>query len=62
MRLPLIRVLDRLIGPDDMVAVMGPEMSPSEMKFGRKATIISNIMQSDWAWARRGRTERRDQK
>ena len=62
MRLPLIRVLDRLIGADDMVAVMGPEMSPSEMKFGRKATIISNIMQSDWAWARRGRTERRDQK
>jgi len=62
LRLPLIKVLDRLIGPDDMVAVMGPEMSPSEMKFGRKATVISNIMQSDWAWARRGRTERRDQK
>jgi VWFA-related protein len=62
MRLPLIRVLDRVIGPDDMVAVMTPEMSPSQMKFGRKATVISNIMQSDWTWARQGRTERRDQK
>ncbi len=62
MRLPLIKVLDRVIAPDDMVAVMTPEMSPSEMKFGRKPTVISNIMQSDWAWARRGRTERRDQK
>ena len=45
-----------------MVAVMTPEMSPSEMTFGRKATVISNIMQSDWSWTRRGRTERRDQK
>jgi VWFA-related protein len=62
MRLPLIKVLDRIIAADDMVAVMTPEMSPSEMTFGRKATVISNIMQSDWAWTRRGRTERRDQK
>jgi VWFA-related protein len=62
MRLPLIKLLDRVIGPNDMVAVMTPEMSASEMSFGRKATIISNIMQSDWAWARRGRSERRDQK
>jgi VWFA-related protein len=62
MRLPLIKVLDRIIAADDMVAVMTPEMSPSEMTFGRKATVISNIMQSDWTWARRGRTERRDQK
>ena len=62
LRLPLVKLLDRIIGPDDMVAVMTPEMSPSEMKFGRKPTVISNIMQSDWAWARRGRTERRDQK
>jgi VWFA-related protein len=62
MRLPLIKVLDRVIGADDMVAVMTPEMSPSEMKFGRKPAVISNIMQSDWAWARGGRTERRDQK
>ena len=62
MRLPLIKILDRVIGPDDMVAVMTPEMSPSEMKFGRKPAVISNIMQSDWAWARGGRTERRDQK
>jgi VWFA-related protein len=62
MRLPLVRLLDRVIGSDDMVAVMTPEMSPSEMKFGRKAAVISNIMQSDWAWARGGRLERRDQK
>ena len=45
-----------------MVAVMTPEMSAKDMTFGRKPVVISNIMQSDWAWARRGRSERRDQK
>lgn len=61
-RLPLIKLLDRVIASDDLVAVMTPEMSPSDMKFGRKAAVISNVMQSDWAWARGGRPERRDQK
>ena len=62
LRLPLIRFLDRVIAPDDTVAVMTPEMSAREITFGRKATLISNIMQSDWAWARRGRADRRDPK
>jgi VWFA-related protein len=62
LRLPLIKFLDRVIGQDDQVAVMTPEMSARDMSFGRKSVVISNIMQSDWAWARRGRTERRDQK
>jgi VWFA-related protein len=62
MRLPLIKFLDRVIGADDTVAVMTPEMSAKEMTFGRKATVISNIMQGDWAWGRRGRSDRRDQK
>ena len=29
MRLPLVRFLDRVLGPDDLVAVMTPEMSAS---------------------------------
>ena len=51
MRLPLIKFLDRVLGPDDMVAVMTPEMSAKEMTFGRKTTVISNILQREWAWA-----------
>jgi VWFA-related protein len=62
LRIPLIRFLDRLIGPDDLVAVMTPEMSAGEMVFGRKGVVISNIMQSDWAWARRGRIDGTDPK
>jgi hypothetical protein len=39
MRVPLIKFLDRVIGQDDMVAVMTPEMSAKEMTFGRKTTV-----------------------
>src|SRR4030095_3215630 len=55
MRLPLIKFLDRLLGPDDMVALMTPEMGASEIALGRKTTVISNIMQAQWMWGRRGR-------
>ncbi|MBM3818618.1 MAG: VWA domain-containing protein [Acidimicrobiia bacterium] len=53
MRLPLVRFLDRLLGQDDMVALMTPEMSANDLTFGRKTTVISNIMQNEWTWGRR---------
>jgi VWFA-related protein len=56
MRLPLIKFLDRLLGPDDLVALMTPEMDASQIALGRKTTVISNVMQAEWAWGRRGRT------
>jgi VWFA-related protein len=62
LRLPLIRFLDRVIGADDMVALMTPEMAAGELAFGRKGIIISNIMQGEWSWARHGRLERQDPK
>src|SRR5688572_12048471 len=55
MRLPLVRFLDRVLGQDDLVAVMTPEMAATDITFGRKTTIISNIMQQEWTWGRRGR-------
>jgi VWFA-related protein len=55
MRLPLIKFLDRLLGPDDMVALMTPEMGATEITLGRKTTVISNIMQAQWMWGRKGR-------
>lgn len=62
MRLPLVRFLDRVLGPDDLVAVMTPEMAASDITFGRKTTVISNIMQNQWTWGRRGRLNDRDPK
>ncbi|MGH9346129.1 MAG: VWA domain-containing protein, partial [Vicinamibacterales bacterium] len=53
MRVPLARFLDRVIGQDDLVAVMTPEMATSSLAFGRKTTLISKMMEDDWAWGRR---------
>lgn len=53
MRVPLARFLDRAIGPDDLVAVMTPEMSARNITFGRKTQVISSMMQADWNWGRR---------
>ena len=61
LRLPLTRLLDRMLGPDDLVALMTPEMAASDITFARKTTIISNIMQEEW-WGRRGRLNDRDPK
>jgi VWFA-related protein len=62
MRLPLVKFLDRLVGPDDLVALMTPEMGASEITLGRKTTVISNIMQAQWMWGRRGRVGDNDPK
>ncbi len=43
-RKPLIDALDRVIGQDDLVAVMTPEMSPTDMAFARKTTTIEGFL------------------
>src|SRR5580698_8256951 len=37
-RKPLVDALDRLIGPDDLAAVMTPQMSAKDITFARKTT------------------------
>ena len=54
MRQPLVQFLDKVLGPDDLVAVMTPEMGASDIAFGRKTTVISTMMQTEW-WGRRAR-------
>jgi len=50
MREPLTEALDRMIGPDDLVAVMTPEMSPRDLAFARKATTIAGFLARHWNW------------
>jgi VWFA-related protein len=54
-RKPLIDALDRVIGQDDLVAVMTPEMSPTDMAFARKTTTIEGILTRYWHWGERDR-------
>jgi len=49
MRLPLIKFLDRLLGPDDMVALMTPEMGASDITLGRKTTGANQVFGLDMA-------------
>ncbi len=54
-RQQLVRALDRLIGPDDLIAVMTPEMSATDLAFGRKTTSIEGMLTRFWHWGERGR-------
>ena len=54
-RKPLVDALDRLIGRDDLVAVMTPEMSASDITFARKTTTIDGFLTRYWHWGERGR-------
>jgi VWFA-related protein len=55
MRLPLIKLLDGIIGQDDLVAVMTPEMSAGDLTFARRTTTIEGMLTRYWYWGRRER-------
>ena len=50
---PLIRLIDRILGPDDLVGVMTPAMSASQIAFGRKTQVIESSLRANWAWGTR---------
>lgn len=54
-RRPLVDALDKLIGPDDLVAVMTPEMSATDITFARKTTTIDGFLTRYWSWGERSR-------
>jgi VWFA-related protein len=60
-RQPLVRFLERVLGPDDLVALMTPEMGASDIALGRKTNVISNILEDEW-WGRRAQLTAKDPK
>jgi VWFA-related protein len=50
---PLIDLMQRMMGADDLVGVMTPEMSPSQITFGRRTRVIEESLRRDWPWGRR---------
>src|SRR5688572_13648457 len=61
MRKPLAAFLDRVIGPDDLVALMTPEMAGSDIALGRKTQVIEKIVSTEW-WGQRARITTKDPK
>jgi VWFA-related protein len=58
-RTPLIEALDRLIGQDDLLAVMTPEMSARDVTFARRTTAIEGFLSRYW-WGERDLANFRD--
>jgi len=54
MRGPLQQFLERVVGQDDVVGVMTPEMSANDVTLGRRTSVISRLL-DDSIWGRRGR-------
>lgn len=59
-RKPLVEALDRVIGQDDLVAVMTPEMSATDIAFARRTTTIEGFLTRYWHWGDRDREQLRD--
>ena len=52
-REPLIRLLDRVLGPDDLVGIMTPEMAPQDVTLARKTDVVENGLRKAWPWGYR---------
>jgi VWFA-related protein len=50
---PLIQLLSNILGPDDLVGLMTPQMRVDAITFGRKTQVIEQGLRDNWAWGRR---------
>jgi VWFA-related protein len=50
---PLIDFMTRVMGADDLVGVMTPEMSADQITFGRRTDVIEEQLRKHWAWGQR---------
>ena len=56
---PLINLLERVIGQDDMIGLMTPEMSARNLTLARRTTTIEGMLRNNWFWGERQRSTRR---
>ena len=55
---PLIDLMTNMLGPDDLVGVMTPDMSADQISFARKTEAIEEGLRKNWAWGRRHTIQR----
>lgn len=51
---PIAALLDRVIGADDLVGVMTPEISARNVTYSPRTTSIDRLLTDNWAWGQRG--------
>ena len=49
----IVNLLNRVVGPDDMFAVMTPDMSATDLTFARKTTTVEGYLSKYWFWGQR---------
>ena len=59
-RKPIVDMLDRLIGDDDLFAVMTPDMKASDITLARRTGTLDAELARHWTWGQRDATLRRD--
>lgn len=52
-REPLIRMIDLVLGPDDLVGIMTPRMAASDVVLARKTSVIADGLRNIWPWGER---------
>ena len=55
MQRSLVSMLDQMLAPDDLFAVMTPQMSPSDLAFARKTETVEGYLRRYWTWGQRDR-------
>jgi len=50
---PLIDFMNRVIGVDDLVGIMTPDMSANQITFTRRTQVIEDGLTKNWIWGRR---------
>jgi VWFA-related protein len=59
-RKPIVDMLDRLIGQDDLFAVMTPDMGARGITFARRTETLEAELAKYWTWGQRDALVRRD--
>ena len=55
---PLIRLINRILGPDDLVGIMTPSMTVSDVVLSRRSTVTEEQLRKHWIWGERFRATR----
>lgn len=51
---PVAGLLERIIGADDLIGVMTPEMSARNMTFSPRTGPVGDLLRANWTWGERG--------
>ncbi|MEP7117686.1 MAG: VWA domain-containing protein, partial [Acidobacteriota bacterium] len=57
---PVAALLDRVVGEDDLVGVMTPEITARNIAFSPRTSSVGRMLAANWTWGERGAVNVRD--